>query len=220
MRHGLALLLALQVSVPTAASPQWPAVPWPTDVTPQVISEDMRFNGQAVRLYRFDRRGDPSTMAGQFEDALGKHARVTVVGERHIVAAPLAHTFVTIDLHPKGDGTVAGHVMQTHFQMPPSKTPPAMPLESRLWNHTESRDGPNTAATFMLENLHSAMANTEFYRRHFASQGLSRKASRNAHSPHNATTTHFAGRGQSAVVLVEDWGAFRTVIVHHTREFP
>jgi hypothetical protein len=110
--------------------------------------------------------------------------------------------------------------MQTHLEMPSTKTPPAMPLESRLWNHTESRDGPNTATLFMLENQHSALANTEFYRQHFASQGLVRKSSRNADSTHAATTTHFAGRGQSALVLVEDWGSFRTVVVNHTAESP
>jgi hypothetical protein len=222
MRHVLACLtLPFAVAAPAAATPQWPAVPWPDDIRPQVISEDMRLNGNAIRLYRFDRRGSPTQAAESFERALGTHARVTVVGERHIVSSPVQHTFVTVDLQPTADGNVAGHVMQTHLQAAADRTQPSMPPDSRLWNHSESRDGSTTAAIFMLENQHSAAANAEHYRQHFAARGLAQGAvDRNVKSRQRAVATHYAGKGEVAVVLIEDWGQFRTVIVHHTRETP
>ena len=222
MRHVLACLtLPFAVAAQAAASTPWPAVPWPADIRPQVISEDMRFNGNAVRLYRFDRPGSPTAAAEAFEHALGTHARVTVVGDRHIVSAPLGATFVTVDLHPNGDAHVAGHVMQTHLQAPADRSQPSMPDGSRLWNHSESRDGGTAAAVFMLENQHSAAVNADHYRQHFTARGLAlTSVDRNVRSRQRAEATHYAGKGEIAVVLVEDWGAFRTVIVQHTRETP
>jgi len=63
--------------------------------------------------------------------------------------------------------------------------------------------------------------NAEHYRQHFTARGLAlTSVDRNVRSRQRAEATHYAGKGEIAVVLVEDWGAFRTVIVQHTRETP
>ena len=72
----------------------------------------------------------------------------------------------------------------------------------------------------MLENRLSAPANIDFYRKHFQAQGMTPVATRETEVFNAATTAHFAGKSQSAVVMVEDWGEFRTVIVQHNTEAP
>jgi hypothetical protein len=70
----------------------------------------------------------------------------------------------------------------------------------------------------MLDNRHSAATNIDFYERDFKRHGLTRTKTDVAQLPRKASTLHFTGHKRHATVVVEDWDAFRTVIVNEIRE--
>jgi len=219
---ALATTLWLAAGLTTAwaapSGPTWTPLAWPQGIQPQVIAEDMRLNGRPVRLYQFETRETQSALRDRLMSFVGPHARVTTIGQREVIAGPVGGNYVTVDLHPRPDGGVVGYVMQTDLDAPLASAAPAMPIESTLWSHTESRDGTQTASVAMLENRHSLATNSDFYERDFKRQGLARTKTEVAELPRKASTMHFAGNKRHATVVVEDWDAFRTVIVNEIRE--
>lgn len=195
----------------------WPALDWPAPLRPEVIADDMRMNGRPVRLLQIRSAQDMATVERLVCEVLGQRARTTEVGARRIVSAPVGGSFVTVDLRPGRQGGVHAYVMQSRAPAPetPGTVPPAMPADSVLRSITESNDGDLGGTVSLIENRHGVDANADFFRRRFLERGWRLQSSREVPAgPYRGRVDEYEGREGRAVVVVEDRGELRSVMVN------
>lgn len=208
---------AAAASAAAGVEAPWPRLDWPSALRPEVIADDMRMNGRPVRLLQIRSVQDMDTVERQMREALGPKARSTSVGTRRIVSAPVDGTFVTADLRPGRHGGVQVYVMQSRAPasgMSPA-APPPMPADSVLRSVTESNDGAVSGTVSLIENRHGIGANTDFYRRRFLARGWRVASSREvSEGPQRGRVDEYQGRFGRAVVVVEDRGDVRSVMVN------
>lgn len=220
--HWLALGLAAFSGESVCGAPHggkgpWPHLDWPAALRPEVIADDMRMNGRPVRLLQIRSAQDMDTVERQVREALGPKARSTRVGPRRIVSAPIDGTFVTADLRPARRGGVHAYVMQSRAPAAGMPSAPALPVpaDSVLRSVTESNDSTVNGTVSLIENRHGVEANADFFRRRYLDRGWRVLSSRELSSgPQRGRVDEYQGRIGRAVVVVEDRGEVRSVVVN------
>lgn len=221
MNGVIALLLML--SPAAALAGPWPAAPVPTDARTSVIGEDMRLNRKPTRLYRAEIPLPVTAARDYYRAALGNQRVEPELPGFIVVSGPQANdVFTTVRLRPIDARRTEAFVMQSR---PPQGEDgqPLMPSGSSLLSLTEARDGGRDSRLAMLTNGLGLQANVEFYVDRLRDLGLRPVQAKTHVRPGGGTrgqVVFFEGPRRTAMLVVDDYGSHRTVLLNLLSEQP
>jgi hypothetical protein len=173
----LAMLFCHQMAAAALA-----VLPVPPDVVPEIIAEDMRFNGSPMQIVQFVSLD--ADKAVRFyrkffsEKARGGKYTEQMIGKTQHIGAMIDDILVNVEFMPQGRRTVRVLVSSLDpgkMQRPENlaKDIPRMP-DSTVTQHQESRDGAKKNRTVFVTNRHSVEGNAMYLREHYQRLGWSR----------------------------------------------
>lgn len=185
MKPGMAgLLLVLALAAPHClAAGKAGALPLPRDATPEIIAEDMRFNGAPMQMVHFTTWDPEETLKfyrKYFEDNArqGKYTEKMTEQRKMIGAMMPDKRLVNVEITPEGEKTFGVLISSLDvFKMQhPEKLArdiPRMP-GSQVMQHQDSHDGTKTNRFVIVENKQSVEGNAMYLREHYIGAGWRR----------------------------------------------
>jgi len=180
----LALLLMLALAAPHClAQSRQKALPVPPNTAPEIIADDMRFNGAPMQIIQFSTQ-DPDEIVKfyrrYFEDNAkqGKYTERTTSERKMIGAMMPDKRLVNVEMTPEGeeDAYVLVSSLEVFKMEIPEKLArdiPRMP-GSEVLQHQDSRDGVKSNRFVIMRNKQSVEGNAMYLREHYVRQGWQR----------------------------------------------
>jgi hypothetical protein len=165
-----------------AVAAELAALPVPPNVVPEIIAEDLRFNGSPMQIVQFislDTDGVARFYRRFFsEKARGGKYTENMIGKTRHIGAMMDNILVNIELMPEGKKTtrvLVSSLDPDKMQHPEklAKDIPRMP-GSMVTQHQESRDGAKKNRMVFMTNRHSVEGNAMYLREHYQRLGWSR----------------------------------------------
>jgi hypothetical protein len=180
-KAGLSLALFLAAGLCHAAKPK--ILPVPPKAAPEIVAEEMRFNGAPMQIAQFSTADADKTLEFYREYFVehakeGKYTEKTTHRRKMIGALMQDKRLVNVEMTPKDESTV--HVLVSSleiFEMRPplelAKDIPRMP-GSEVVQHQDSRDGAKTNRFVIVQNRQSVEGNAMYLREHYIRAGWRR----------------------------------------------
>jgi len=159
------------------------ALPVPRNAAPEIIADDMRFNGapmQMIQYVTFDPDETLKFYRKYFENnaTQGKYTEKTTSQRKMIGAMMPDKRLINVEMTPKSEKTA--HVLISSLDIFKMEIPeklardiPRMP-GSQVIQHQDSRDGPKSNRFVIVENKQSVEGNAMYLREHFIGAGWRR----------------------------------------------
>jgi hypothetical protein len=177
-------LLALAfISLPCLAQSKAEALPLPPNAAPEIIADDMRFNGAPMQIVEFITWDPDETMRfyrKYFENNAKerKYTEKTTNRRKTIGAMMPDKRLINVEMMPESKTEIKVLVSSLDiFKMEiPEKLArdiPRMP-GSEVIQHQDSRDGTRSNRFVIMQNKHSVEGNAMYLREHFIGAGWQR----------------------------------------------
>jgi hypothetical protein len=177
-----ALFLSLFLAGPCrAAKPD--VLPVPPKASPEIIAQEMRFNGAPMRIVQFSTLDADETVKFYREHFTrhakeGKYTEKTTGRRKTIGALMPDKRLVNVELTPESKATA--HVLVSSLEVFQMRHPkelakdiPRMP-GSEVVQHQDSRDGAKTNRFVIMQNRQSVEGNAMYLREHYLKAGWRR----------------------------------------------
>jgi hypothetical protein len=177
------LILFLSILLLQAAmAAELDVLPLPPDVVPEIVAEDLRFNGSPMQIVQFVslNADEVARFYRRFfsEKARGGKYTENKVGNTQHIGAMMGNTLVNVEFMPEGKKTM--RVLVSSLEPGKMQNPeklardiPKMP-GSTVTQHQESRDGAKKNRMVFVTNRHSVEGNAMYLREHYQRLGWSR----------------------------------------------
>jgi hypothetical protein len=184
MNTARALLLALTLAAPVClAAGKQAVLPVPPDAAPEIIAQDMRFNGAPMQMLQFTAQDAEKTLTFYrkffVEHAKeGKYTEKSSKQRKMIGAMMQDKRLVNVEMTPKNRQTV--HVLVSSLDFFQMKVPEELARDiprvpgSKVIQHQDSRDGAKTNSFVIMQNKQSVEGNAMYLREHYIRQGWQR----------------------------------------------
>jgi hypothetical protein len=165
------------------AAPKQETLPVPPDVSPEIIADDMRYNGAPMQILQFI-TFEPEEVLKYYrryfeENAReGKYAEQGTNRRKTIGAMMEDKRTVNVEITTKGKQATHVYVSSMNiFEMKPpeelAKAFPRMP-GTKVLQHQDSRDGNKENQFVVMENNQSVEGNAMYLREHFIGRNWQR----------------------------------------------
>jgi hypothetical protein len=158
------------------------ALPTPPGVRPEIVAEDMRFNGAPMQIVQFV-SDDAAKTADFYRRYFDRRADdglyvENVVAERRTMGATLGVRHISVEFIPMGEKTALIYVSSLEHQrlQPPEKLARDLPHapEGEILQVMDSRDGPKRNRYVVANNRRSVENNAMYLRERFLAGGWRR----------------------------------------------
>lgn len=176
------LFLSLFLAAPCrAAKPD--VLPVPPEAAPEIIAQDMRFNGAPMRIVQFSTLDADETVKF-YREHFTRHAKEgkyteKTTGRRKMIGALMPDKrLINVELTPESKAAV--HVLVSSLEVFRMEIPeklakdiPRMP-GTKVLQHQDSRDGDKSNRFVIMENRQTVEGNAMYLREHFTGRGWQR----------------------------------------------
>ena len=176
-RWFLSFLLLAEAALAAGNHP----LPIPQNVVPEIIAEDLRFNGSPMRIVQFqtlDAEGVARFYRRFFKEKAqeGRFTESELEGIR-VIGAMMGKELINVELKPKGKiiRVLVSSLQPERLELPEklAKDMPKM-QGTQVFQHQESRDGPKKNRMVFMTNQYSVESNTIYLREHYLRLGWTR----------------------------------------------
>jgi hypothetical protein len=216
----LAILLVQQ-----AMAAEFVTLPVPPDVIPEIIADDMRFNGSPMQIVQFTTLNADET-ARFYRRFFSQKAREgkyseQKMGDIKLIGAMMGKVLVNVELTPKGKKmarVLVSSLDPGKMQHPEklAKDIPRMP-GSTVTQHQDSRDGPKKNRMVFISNPHTVESNAMYLREQYQRLGWSRLKDHTI-----KTTVHrqlmFGKENRRVLVDVQRMDVNTTMVIYNEME--
>ena len=183
MKYLFGCLLAFVLAAPRCFAAGAEPLPVPPDAAPQVIADNMRFNGAPMQIIQFTTL-DPDQVQKFYKKYFeknaeqGKYTENTTKRRKMIGAMMPDKRLVNVEMTAKSDKAVLVMVSSLEiFKMEiPEKLARDIPRipGSEVLQHQDSRDGERSNRFVIMRNKQSVEGNAMYLREHYISAGWRR----------------------------------------------
>lgn len=200
-------------------------MPVPPDVVPEIIAEDLRFNGSPMQIVQFISL-DADNVARFYRRFFSEKARdgkytEQKIGKTKHIGAMMGETLVNVEFMPEGKKmtrVLVSSLDPGKMQYPEklAKDIPRMP-GSTVTQHQESRDGVKKNRMVFITNRHSVEGNAMYLREQYQRLGWSRLKDHTAKTSEHRQLM-FGKENRQVLVDVQKMDMNTTMVIYNEME--